>query len=124
MVDFVGVGEASSGGQHGGGGPTSPAQGAAGASASCGSASATASGTAQRGWRVGGAVRVRGLTKATQHNGKLGRLCSVPADASARVGVALDDAGGGPPLSVRRENVELLEERAPQQQPTDILDVD
>ena len=54
---------------------------------------------------VGATVRVVGLAKATQHNGKLGRVCR-KAGPEGRVGVALDLGGA---VAVRRENLEALD---------------
>lgn len=55
--------------------------------------------------KAGTAVRVTGLTKAAQHNGKTGRV-SAKAGRDGRVGVELSD---GQVLSVRRENLELVD---------------
>lgn len=69
-------------------------------------------------WRVGAAVRVIGLTSATQHNGKTGRIVRTGRSEDrgppeGRVGVQLDDMlddgpDGGALLSVRHANLELL----------------
>ena len=56
------------------------------------------------GWETGASVRVVGLVKAAQHNGKVGRL-SARAGENDRIGVVIDK---GQVLSVRRENLELL----------------
>ena len=74
-------------------------------------------------------MRIRGLARAAHYNGRLGVLRgAVPADPGARVAVALDGADG-PPLSVRRENLDLLDvdEKAAAQTaraPRDVLDID
>lgn len=52
---------------------------------------------------VGATVRVTGLVKAAQHNGKVGKVSAKPAN-EGRIGVECD----GVVLSVRRENLELL----------------
>ena len=76
------------------------------------------------GWRVGAAVRVHGLVKAAHHNGRTGRLLSVPADDAARLGVALDGAeADAKPLSVKRENLQLMLE-VPAAEQKSVLDVD
>lgn len=54
---------------------------------------------------AGAAVKVVGLTKAAQHNGKVGKVVARPA-REGRVGVQLGD---GTVLAVRRENLEALE---------------
>jgi hypothetical protein len=54
---------------------------------------------------VGTSVRVVGLAKATQHNGKLGRVCK-KAGPEGRIGVKLDLGGA---LAVKRANLEVLE---------------
>ena len=54
--------------------------------------------------KAGASVRVVGLVKAAQHNGKVGRV-SAKAGKDGRVGVELSD---GQVLSVRRENLEVL----------------
>jgi hypothetical protein len=55
----------------------------------------------------GAAVRIFGLVKAAQHNGKTGTISARRAASSGRVGVSLDD--GSATLSVRPANLELLE---------------
>jgi hypothetical protein len=55
-------------------------------------------------WKVGFQVRVKGLVKAAQHNGKIGIL-NARAAPEGRVGV---DLGGGQVLSIRKENLELV----------------
>jgi hypothetical protein len=55
----------------------------------------------------GAAVRIFGLVKAAQHNGKTGTISAWRAASSGRVGVSLDD--GSATLSVRPANLELLE---------------
>ena len=55
-------------------------------------------------WKVGSQVRVIGLKKAAQHNGKIGFL-NAHATLEGRVGVNL---GEGHVLSVRKENLELV----------------
>jgi hypothetical protein len=53
-------------------------------------------------WKIGSQVRVKGLVKAAQHNGKIGFLTDRAAP-EGRVGV---DLGGGQVLSIRKENLE------------------
>jgi len=53
-------------------------------------------------WESGALVRVKGLVKAAQHNGKIGKISSKPAE-NERIGVEL---GKGQVLAVRRENLE------------------
>ena len=55
-------------------------------------------------WPAGTTVRLVGLAKAPQHNGKTGRVSARPAK-EGRVGVVLGD---GISLAVRRENLELV----------------
>ena len=55
-------------------------------------------------WPAGAGVRVVGLSKAAQHNGKVGRVSAKPA-GDGRVGVVLGD---GKTLAVRSENLELV----------------
>ena len=63
---------------------------------------------ADGGWHAGAAVRIIGLAKTPQHNGKVG-VISAKAGPEGRVGVEL---GKGKTMAVRRENLELVE--APQ----------
>ena len=54
---------------------------------------------------AGATVRIVGLTKAAQHNGKVGKISARPAEQEGRIGVEL---GEGVVLAVRRENLELV----------------
>lgn len=62
---------------------------------------------AAEGFVAGALVRIHGLVKAAEHNGKTGRLLERKG-RDGRVAVALDADGGAPPLSVRRQNLELV----------------
>ena len=53
----------------------------------------------------GTAVRITGLVKAPEHNGKVGTICRKRKAPEGRVGV---DLGGGNLLCVKRENLELV----------------
>jgi len=55
-------------------------------------------------------VRITGLAKAPQHNGKVGKVSSKAAQEQGRVGVEL---GKGQTLSVRLQNLERAEEPEP-----------
>ena len=68
--------------------PSHPPAAVAAAEAAAGHAAPSA---AAGGWHVGARVRIHGLTKATHHNGKLGRLRSVPGREGDRVAVELID---------------------------------
>ena len=59
---------------------------------------------ADGGWVAGAAVRIIGLAKTPQHNGKVG-VISAKAGPEGRVAVEL---GKGKPMAVRRENLELV----------------
>ena len=73
-------------------------------------------------WRIGARVRIHGLQNARQHNGKLGRVGKA-RPLNERVAVTLDE--GGPPLSVRMENLELVDTRASEgTPPPDVFEVD
>jgi len=63
---------------------------------------------ADGGWHAGAAVRIVGLTKTPQHNGKVG-VISAKAGPEGRLGVEL---GKGKTMAMRRENLELV--KAPQ----------
>lgn len=55
--------------------------------------------------KAGATVRIVGLTKAQQHNGKVGKISAKATEQEGRVGVEL---GEGVVLAVRRENLELV----------------
>lgn len=55
-------------------------------------------------------MRITGLAKAPQHNGKVGKVSSKAAQEQGRVGVEL---GKGQTLSVRLQNLERAEEPEP-----------
>jgi hypothetical protein len=71
--------------------------------------------------KAGDQVRVSGLVKAAQHNGKVGKVSSKAAEGEGRVGVVL---GGGVVLAVRRENLELVVEPAAHARPASGVDKD
>ena len=56
------------------------------------------------GWHAGATVKIFGLVKAAQHNGKIGKISAKPAEEAGRIGV---DLGNGQVLAVKRENLEL-----------------
>jgi hypothetical protein len=56
-------------------------------------------------WPPGSAVRIIGLVKAPQHNGKVGRVSNRVGE-DGRIGISL---GQGVHLSVRHDNLELIE---------------
>jgi hypothetical protein len=58
-------------------------------------------------WKIGSQVRVQGLVKAAQHNGKIG-LLNARIVPEGRVGVDLGEQGEGQTLSIRKENLELM----------------
>ena len=64
-----------------------------------------ASSSSDAGWHPGAYVRIFGLAKAPQHNGKTGKISAKPPKEEGRIGV---DLGGGKTLAVRRENLELV----------------
>jgi hypothetical protein len=61
------------------------------------------------GWHAGAEVRIVGLVKTPQHNGKVGIISAKAPGTEGRVGVEL---GKGKPMAVWRENLELV--KAPQ----------
>ena len=61
------------------------------------------------GWHAGAEVRIVGLVKTPQHNGKVGIISAKAPGTEGRVGVEL---GKGKPIALRRENLELV--KAPQ----------
>ena len=60
----------------------------------------------ESGWHAGARVRVVGLTKAAQHNGKVGSISASKAAKEGRIGVVLCD---GLVLAVRKDNLELVD---------------
>ena len=57
------------------------------------------------GWHAGAEVRIVGLVKTPQHNGKVGIISAKAPGTEGRVGVEL---GKGKPIALRRENLELV----------------
>ena len=58
------------------------------------------------GWEAGASVRIIGLAKAPQHNGKIGKISAKPGP-DGRLGVSL---GSGQTLAVKREHLQLCGE--------------
>ena len=56
--------------------------------------------------KVGTRVKVKGLVKAAQHNGKIGKVVKSNA-TDGRVGIQLSD---GKQLAIKKENVEIVSE--------------
>ena len=61
--------------------------------------------SSEPGWHAGASVKISGLAKAPQHNGKIGRISAKAAEQEGRIGVEL---GKGQVLAIRRENLELV----------------
>ena len=61
-------------------------------------------------WPAGTTVRIVGLAKTPQHNGRVGRVSARTAGEDGRVGVEL---GKGQTLSVRCQNLQQVEEPEP-----------
>ena len=57
--------------------------------------------------KVGTRVKVKGLVKAAQHNGKIGKVVKSVAAADGRVGIQLSD---GKQLAIKKENIEIVSE--------------
>ena len=63
------------------------------------------SSSAEPGWEAGATVKIFGLAKAPQHNGKIGKISKKAAEQEGRFGVEL---GKGQVLAIRKENLELV----------------
>ena len=61
--------------------------------------------TREPGWHTGALVKISGLAKAPQHNGKIGMISATAAEQEGRVGVEI---GKGQLLAIRCENLELV----------------